>query len=307
MASTAGKHRKKKHSNRAMREEVNNARRQKAEKPVTLVGFFLPIGIILAVFFVMYLVLANSGIKVEKIDVVGNKVITEEDVISLCGISEGNDLFRTDTVAAENQIRMHVIIDDVNVRVRPFDTVLIEITEKDAVAGFMVDDTYFYLDARKVVVAESDTVDEVLPLFSGFDLPSFVSIGLPLEDPRLDSDLKIADAVKGHFKGYQLEICAVSDSENLIYVNGIEVRLGSLGRLDAKIAALEGVLNSMSVQKLESLEYIDVSLPDDPVLMERPLGADEEVEEEEDDDTKSSKPKDTNKPGNNHRDTTEAE
>ena len=305
--ASAGKHRKKKRSNRATREENINARRQKAEKPVTLLGFFLPIGIILTVFFLMYLLLANSGIKVEKIEVVGNNVITEEDVISLCGISEGNDLFRTDTVAAENQIRMHVIIDDVNVRVRPFDTVLIEITEKNAVAGFMVDDTYFYLDANKVVVAESDTVDEVLPLFSGFDMPSFVSIGLPLEDARLDADLKIAEAAKGHFKGYQLEICAVSDSENLIYVNGIEVRLGSLGRLDAKIAALEAVLGSMSVQKLESLEYIDISLPDDPVLMERPLGADEELEENDDEDTKSNKPKNSDKPNDNHRDTSEAE
>ena len=305
MASTAGKYKKKNRSNRTMREE-NKARRQKGDKPVTPLGFFMPIGIILAVFFLMYLILANSGVKVEKIEVVGNQVITAEDVISLCGISEGNDLFRVDTVAAENQIRMHVIIDDVNVRVRPFDTVLIEVTEKNAVAGFMVDDTYFYLDANKVVVAESDTVDEILPMFSGFDLPSFVSIGLPLEDPRLDSDLEIAEAMKGRFDGSTIEIAAISDSVNNVYVNGIEIRLGSLSRFDAKISALESLLKTMSVQKLESLEYIDISLPDDPVMMERPLGEDGD-EELSGEDFVPETPKDSDTPGDNHRDTTEAE
>lgn len=202
MAGTATYKRNKR--NRNLREE-SNARRKKADQPMSLVGFLVRIGIILGVFFVMYMVLSNSGVKVENIKIEGNNLISAEDVISLSGISEGNELFRTDTVAAENQIRMHVMIDDVNVRVRPFDTVLIEVTEKNAVAGFIVDDTYFYIDANKVVVAESDTVDEEMPLFSGFEMPSFVSIGLPLEDPLLDSDLKIAEAAKGHFDGYILE------------------------------------------------------------------------------------------------------
>lgn len=104
-----------------------------------------------------------------------------------------------------------------------------------------------------------------------------------------------------------LRIRAVSDSVNNIYLNGIEIRLGGLGRLEAKMNALDTLIHSMSVQKLESLEYIDISLPDEPVMMERPLGDDGTEEEGEIDDTASSDVKSSETPTDNRRDTTEAE
>lgn len=292
---------------RAAQREEAKARRRAVDRSETVLGFFVKIGIIFAVFFVMYFALSNSGFKVEKFEIVGNRIVADEDVISLSGISEGAELFRTDTVAAERQIMMHVMIDSVDVRVRPFDTILIEVTETDAVAGFMDGDTYFYIDADKVVVGESDTVDEVFPLFSGFELPTFVSIGLPLEDPLLDSDLAIAAACEGRFDGYTIEIAARSKSVNNLYLNGVEVRLGSLNRLETKMDVLSRIIGSMSVQKLESLDYIDVSVPDEPVTMELPIGG--EVEGEDGERTAAEAEGSAEKPDkkDNKRDVTEAE
>lgn len=290
---------------RAARRADKQTKRRNSDQGETVKGFLLKIGIILGVFCLFYIVMVNSGIKVEKFDIVGNRIVTDQDVISLSGISEGNELFRTDTAAAENQILLHVMIDDVNVRVRPNNTILIEVTEKDAVAGFMVDDTYFYLDEKKVVCGESDTVDEVLPLFSGFKLPSFVSIGLPLEDPVLDNDLEIAKAAKNLFEGYKMEIAAQSKSVNNLFLNGIEVRLGSLNRLEYKMQVLNNLIHSMSVQKLESLDYIDVSVPDEPVTMELPIGG--EVSEEEKDGSEVESIAEQPAKKDNKRDTTEAE
>ena len=306
----------RKRSTRASREADRKARAEKraeakarhraADRSETALGFIVKIGVIFAVFFIMYFVLSNCGAKVEKFEIVGNSIVEDADVISLSGISEGGELFRIDTRAAEQQIMMHVMIDDVDVRVRPFDKVLIEVTEKNAVAGFVDGDTYFYIDANKVVVGESDTVDETFPLFSGFDMPEFVSIGLPLTDPALDSDLKIADACKGLFDSYVLEIAAQSRSVNNIYINGIEVRLGSLNRLDEKMQVLSRLIGSMSVQKLESLQYIDVSVVDEPVTMERPLGFEEDEDgEREAAEAEGSAEKPDKK--DNKRDTTEAE
>lgn len=291
---------------RAARRAEEKIRRRKADRGETVFGFFLRIGIIFAVFFVMYFVLLNCGTEVEEFEITGNRFISDNDIISLSGISIGDELFRTDTGAAEKQITMHVMIDEVSVRVRPFDKILIEVTEKDAVAGFTVDDTYFYIDGEKVVTGESDTVDENLPLLSGFELPSYISIGLPLEDPLLDNDLEIAAAAEGHFDGYQMEIVAQSESVNNIYLNGIEVRLGSLTRLEKKMEVLDSLIHSMSVQKLESLDYIDVSVPGEPVAMERPVdgedngdGSGEAAEAESSDEQPSKK--------ENQRDTSERE
>lgn len=290
----------------ANRAEKQKNRRLHNDQGESLKGFVLKIGIILGFFCLFYIIMVNSGIKVEQFKITGNRIVTDQDVISLSGISEGNELFRTDTTAAENQIKLHVMIDDVNVRVRPNNTILIEITEKNAVAGFMVDDTYFYIDEKKVVCGETDIVDEELPLFSGFELPSFVSIGYPLDDPILDSDLEIAYAAGDLFEGYKMEIAAQSRSVNNLYLNGIEVRLGSLNRLDYKMSVLNDLIHSMSVQKLESLDYIDISVPDDPVTMELPIGGEtEEGEEGEGSEVESTAQQPAK--ADNKRDTTEAE
>lgn len=290
---------------RAARRAEEKVRRRQADHGETVFGFLFRLGVIFAVFFVMYFVLLNCGTKVEEFEITGNRIVSDSDIISLSGVSIGDELFRTDTGAAEKQIAMHVMIDSVVVRVRPFDRLLIEVTEKDAVAGFMVDEVYFYIDGEKVVTGESDTVDEVLPLFSGFELPSYVSIGLPLTDPLLDNDLEIAAAAQGRFDDYKLEIAAQSKSVNNLYLNGIEVHLGSLNQLEKKMEVLDQLIHSMSVQKLESLDYIDVSVPDEPVAMERPVdgeeqGGDGEAAAAESNDKQPSKK-------DNQRDTSERE
>ena len=304
MAGSGSTRRKNRAARRSLREE-NASRRRKQEQSISIGGFCLRIGILFAVFILSYFILSNCGVKVEQFEITGNRIVSDEDVISLSGISIGDDLFKTDTAASENQIAMHVMIDRVDVRVRPFHKILIQVEEKNAVAGFMDDDTYFYIDENKVVVGEGEKVDDVLPLFSGFALPEFVSIGLPLEDPLLDSDLKIAAAAAGLFEGYQMEISAVSESENNILLNGIQIRLGTLGRLNEKMQVLNTLIHSMSVQKLESLEYIDISIPDEPVLQEKPVaGAEPAATDEQESDKKTN---DADKAGTNQRDTTEAE
>lgn len=304
MAGSGSTRRKNRAARRSLREESAN-RRRKQEQSISLGGFCLRIGILFGIFFLSYFILSNCGVKVEEFDITGNRIVSDEDVISLSGISVGDELFKTDTDASERQITMHVMIDRVDVRVRPFHKILIQVEEKNAVAGFMDDDTYFYIDENKVVVGENDKVDEALPLFSGFALPEFISIGLPLEDPLLDSDLKIAAAAAGLFDDYQMEISAVSESENHIFLNGIQVRLGTLGRLNEKMQSLNTLIHSMSVQKLESLEYIDISIPDEPVLQEKPVGgAEASVTDEPESDKKTNA---ADKAGTNKRDTTEAE
>ena len=126
-----------------------------------------------------------------------------------------------------------------------------------------------------------------------------------MEDPILDSDLKIAEAAGNLFEGYKLEIAAQSRSVNNMYLNGIEVRLGSLNRLDYKMQVLSNLIGSMSVQKLESLDYIDISVVDDPVIMELPIGGEVTEEEETGSEVESVSEQPAKK--DNKRDTTEAE
>lgn len=303
MAGTGNSRRKRKSSRHSLKDE-RIQRRKKREQSISIGSFCLRIGILFAVFFISYLILSNCGVKVETFEITGNRIVSDEDVISLSGISEGDDLFKTDVAAAEKQITMHVMIDNVNVRVRPFHKILIEVEEKNAVAGFMDGETYYYLDENKTVIGEAEKADDAVPLFSGFTLPTFISIGLPLTDPLLDSDLEIAAAAEGFLEGYQVEICAVSESDNHLILNGIEVRLGTIGRLDEKIQVLDHLLHQMSIQKLESLEYIDISIPDEPVLQEKPVDG---VEPAADDDAQDNIDSTAKNEKTDNRDTSEAE
>lgn len=255
--------------------EQSLKRREKRNQTMSVVGFFIRAGMIVCVFLIAYFLLLNSSFKVEKFEIEGNSKVSDADIITLSGISIGDNLFQTDVDAAEKQIGLHVLIDDVSVHVRPFHTILIEVTEKTAVAGFVDDKTYYYIDADKTVIGESETVDDTLPLFSGFEIPAFISIGLQLDDSLLNTDLTIANAASSSFSGYTLEISAQSESVNNIYLNGVEIRLGTAKQLEKKLTALKSLVSSMSQQKLESLEYIDISIPDEPVVKEQAVdGAD---------------------------------
>lgn len=291
-----------------LRQESNERRRKREESP-SLIGFFLRIAIMFLVFFVAYLGISHSTFKVETFDIQGNRLISDEDIISLSGISIGDTLFQSDVDAAAKQIAMHVMIDDVDVRVRPFHKILIEVTEKNAVALFVDDERYFYVDEKGVVVAETDTPDKNLPVLSGFEAPSFVSIGLEMNDPLLMTDLEIVAAMGDLFKDYQTEVCAVSESENNLIINNVSVHLGSTSRLEEKMVTLDKILHTMSVQKLESLDYIDVSIPDEPVTMEKPLAGTEDAAAAEDNanDTAGTQTKSKAKTNTNQRDTSEAE
>lgn len=291
-----------------LRQESNERRRKREESP-SLIGFFLRIAIMFLVFFVAYLGISHSTFKVETFDIQGNRLISDEDIISLSGISIGDTLFQSDVDAAAKQIAMHVMIDDVDVRVRPFHKILIEVTEKNAVALFVDDERYFYVDEKGVVVAETDTPDKNLPVLSGFEAPSFVSIGLEMNDPLLMTDLEIVAAMGNLFKDYQTEVCAVSESENNLIINNVSVHLGSTSRLEEKMVTLDKILHTMSVQKLESLDYIDVSIPDEPVTMEKPLAGTEDATAAEGnaDDTAGTQTQSKTKTNTNQRDTSEAE
>jgi cell division septal protein FtsQ len=269
MASSSSTGRKRK-SRRSLR-EISTKRREKRSQKVSVVGLLIRAGIVLSVFIIAYFLLLNSSFKVEQFVIEGNSKVSDEDIITLSGINPGDDLFQSDVSVASDQIALHVLIEEVSVRVRPFHTILIEVTEKDALAGFVDDDTYYYIDNDKVVVGSSEMVDESLPLFSGFEVPAFISIGLEMNNAELDTDIIIANQAVSLFPGYTLEISAISQSVNNIYLDGVEVRLGTTGRLEEKLAVLSSIVSSMSQQKLESLEYIDVSIPDEPVVQEKPV------------------------------------
>lgn len=277
MAGSGNAGRKRK-SSVSLREK-SMKRREKKNQTASVAGFLIRAGVIVSVFFIVYFLLLNSSFKVEEFEIEGNNKVSDADIITLSGIHMGDDLFQCNVDDAADQIGLHVLIEDVNVRVRPFHKILIEVTEKDAVAGFVDDDTYYYIDSDQVVVGESEMVDETLPLFSGFEIPAFISIGLQMDNAELDTDLAIANEAASLFSDYTLEISAQSESVNNIYLNGVEVRLGTTGRLAQKLKALQSVANTMSQQKLESLEYIDISIPDEPVVKEKPVSTDENSEE----------------------------
>lgn len=271
MAGTGKKFGKRNKRRSSLREE-SEQRRIKREAAVSLKGLIIRFAIVVAVFAVIYAIFINSQFKIEKFIIEGNKHIPTEDIISLSGLEVEDRLFGNDLSAAEHQILLHVMIDDVNVRVRPFHTVYIQLTEKDVVAGFTVDDTYFYMDGNKVIAGEATEVDESLPLIRNVESQSFVSIGAVLTDEFLDDDLEIVNALGDRFANHFVEVDAQTSSVNTLYIDGVEYRLGPLNRLKGKLDMIADLIHSVSPQKLESLEYVDVSVGGEPVLKELPVG-----------------------------------
>ena len=232
-------------------------------------GVLVKIGLIVVFFVILYVILHNSTFNVEKIEVEGNEFVRSQDIIALSGISEGDRLFKIHPDAAEGQISLHVMIDDVNVRVRPFHTVLITVEERNTVACLVRGNTRFYIDDSKTIIEETAEIIDGITEITGCELPDSASIGVSLANLIDDDVITLVQAVKGRYSGYEVSVPVTYEGEHSIAVNGVTVRLGTMDKLDEKLNALGIQLKHISVLKLESLEYIDLTVPDEPILKER--------------------------------------
>lgn len=264
-----GASRRRKKKKAEYRAEKNMQARKKKQLKVSRGGCVARVLFLLLIVLGIYLFMQTPIFKLQQIEVRGISTITEDEIITLSGITIGENIFRVDRAQAEEQISLHALVADVQVKTRPLHTILIEVTERVGIGSFLFEGEYFTVDAEGYVIVKAVQIDENLPLFTGMELPESISVGMKLEGDAITDLIAIAGETKERYLGMQKEIKASEDGTYSLFLDRMEVKLGNGKNLIGKMSALDDILATLSADTKEKVEYIDVSAPQKPVVKEK--------------------------------------
>jgi len=165
---------KKKQKKEKKEKEKNNNKEEKPRKRKKRrkKHYFLRLLVIIAVFFIVRAIVYSSLFAISEIHIKGNTLITDEEVISLVGIKEGDNIFEHTTSSVMDALSFDPYISGVVIDRNYPDIITINIIERLPVIALQYGDQFLILDNEgKVIAQESDQKSATL-LF-GLEMTSF--------------------------------------------------------------------------------------------------------------------------------------
>lgn len=133
--------------------EHQQQKRKRRKKP----RYLLKLGIIIAVIAVIGAIMHVPGFDVKIVKVVGNAEVTTEEIIRLSRVEKGKSVFDVIPPIAQYRIRKNLYIEEVNVNLKPPDTIEIIVAEKPARAQLVMGKNYVVIDNEGKVIEISRT------------------------------------------------------------------------------------------------------------------------------------------------------
>lgn len=226
--------------------------------------------VVLLLFFLalLYGLTALHFFDIDRIRVTGQDRVDTEEIISLSKVKKGDVLWQIRAGQLEEQVEMHVLIDQAHlVRILPR-TLTIEVKERRPLIYIYSHGRFVSLDKEGIALSIGRTrPDEKLPFYAAAELNSRVHLGQKVISQSVQDVLSFVGALEeedlSHF--YEIE----REEKNwLIYTQeGWRVFLGSDQDMDKKLEHLQGLLyDSDLLDKVGKLVSLDLSRPDRPLV-----------------------------------------
>lgn len=208
--------------------------------------------------------------KVTKIVVRNNKINSSESIIKLSGINLGSNIFYLNLRRAKSNIVSNPYLTDVDVeRILP-NTILINVTEREAYFYIKSGNNYIVIDNHGIVLEKrNDITGMKLIEVKGFDVNN-VQINRTVsksseDDIKVQALCTLSDLIERNISGYQITLIDLSNPLSLnVYFKNMCIRLGTKENLENK---LNKAINVMVANQLKDLKgYVDVSYEGSPVF-----------------------------------------
>lgn len=186
---------------------------------------------------------------ITKIEVTGNKNITEQTVISLSRIRKGENIFRNLKSNIVKNIKENTYIEDVQVkRVLP-GTIKIDISERDIAYQIKVLESYAYIDKQGYIL-EIAKEEKNVPFIEGYDTKDeeiLKSNRLDEKDLlKLNSIQKIINSAKVMQIEEKIDkINIENNKEYRIYIGNKEIYLGDDLNINNKMGYVQMILSDV--------------------------------------------------------------
>lgn len=226
---------------------------------------FLLFTLMISLFITLCLKLPYFGVK--NIKVIGNKNISQKDIILLSKISVGNNIFYLNLKDSKNSILSNPYISSAEiVRKLPSD-VEISVKEREALFYNSKDNKFLVVDKNAIVLQQRDDIKGMkLVKLDGLNYEK-AQIGKAIEDEdsrKIDVVKALGDIILDNkILGItSIDISSLIDIK--IYYGNILIKIGSEDDIDKKI---NKALNIISRKELKGAKgYIDVSFEGNPVF-----------------------------------------
>ena len=190
---------------------------------------------------ILSILLFAPFMKIKKINCVGNTVNNSNDIISVSGISIGDNLIRINKIKAKKDItEKFPYIKNIDIKRKLFSTVNITVTEENISSYFNVKNEYYYINSTGKVIDKSDSPPTYpVPVLSGvkpvkYEINSVVEFKNKEQLKKLNELLKVTE--KSKFKD-KITIINLTDLNNISFTvnNSIDIIVGTTDNLEYKI------------------------------------------------------------------------
>ncbi|NLI90775.1 MAG: FtsQ-type POTRA domain-containing protein [Peptococcaceae bacterium] len=204
----------------------------------------------------------SNFFSVKDIKTTGLTNVSEDEVIKLMGAVKGENIFLTDTEAIAKKVRLHPLIDKVEIKKALPGTLILKIQERVPVALILSNDGMVEVDSQGTILRFYETWPQKdQPVITGIQVPETIGPGQKLGYPQLDKALLLIRQAPEGLSPLVGEIHMNSDGQvNLYLTSGTQVKLGYGDQFTEKLRLLKELLDSKEYKSVEkAIKYIDLT------------------------------------------------
>lgn len=215
----------------------------------------------------LFIIVALYGfLKITDVQIIGNVVYSQEEILSVSGLKTGTPLLLTRTRAVKKAVESALpAVDEARVSIRLPGTVVLDIREGTAVASLAMEDgRCMLLSARGKVVGETTNPDAYI-VITGI-APKEAGVGKRLELETVDEEklaclTELLTLLEEQGKIQEVRELDVSNltSIRMNYAGRFQVRLGGADRLADKLDFLGQMLEELSYGETGTIDLTRVT------------------------------------------------
>ena len=228
------------------------------------------IGAVAGFFVLLYLLGCTPFFQVNSFEVTGNSALTDEKVVALSGIGQGDNFFYADTWGAKRSLRQNPFVENVKIRRKLPDRLLIQVTERRSVGYIVTRDGYVQVGEDGRLLAIQQCLSNYgLPVISGVELSELPAIGGFIQNEKLKQALEVLQHCDQSLLNNIAELNVGQEYYILAYTNQkVEVRLGGLDNIEQRLQDLNQILTTVVGTQIavDQILYIDMRYEGQPVI-----------------------------------------
>lgn len=205
---------------------------------------------------------------ITNVEVVNNKIMSNDDIIKSSGIELGKNIFYINKKSYIDSIKTNPYVLNVEIKRKFPSTILIKVQERVPSYYIQISDSFYILDDEsRLLEVKKELINDELIKLEGLEL-SNIALGdnlLPIDDRRLQWLEEYVKLMKYNTSSIKFTSIDLSDLLNVkLYHHNMKIIIGTLDDLKTKLNKAINILSYENIK--DSKGYIDISFNGNPVV-----------------------------------------